>query len=304
MNENEPPISVEKIRDLELINWVDEESSMRGMAQSDGLSVSELYVSFQDVYAAILAHGPLVSASAKVDVMFFAVSGFFDGNIVAVRQSGRNVRRFLVREDLFDERYGSFQNCLDHIRSNNAVDCEVELKHLYDMAEALNLSATGIDPARDYDRLEVDVTAALQLLHILDEHTEKDGAYSFDFELGYCVGRLFSSAQNLVTLEPDARKAKEYEQSYRERGKKGKSQDRKDARLDHLFACIERLVEQNPALSRLKPLDVAKLACQDAMSQNPELWTQGSGQLEQYLTCFASEPKYRKSYRNLFPETG
>lgn len=144
----------------------------------------------------------------------------------------------------------------------------------------------------------------MQLLHTLDGLSEGQEKYSFEFELGYCVGRLFSSAQNLATLEPDAVRAEEYKESYRERGKKGKSQDRKGARLDHLFACITDLVAQNPALSRLKPIDVAKLAIHDAAIQNPGLWTQGRGQLEQYLTCYASEPKYRIRYRDLFPKTG
>ena len=303
MNNDDSPELEEEIHDLELVHWVDEKSSMRGAAQAGGFPVKELYVSYEEVYAAILEHGPLVYGSSRVDVMFFAVSGTFDGDIVAVRQSGRNVRRFLIREDLFEKQYGNFENCLNHIQSNNAVDCEIEIKHLYDIAEKLKLSATEIDPARDYDRLEVDITAALQMLHILDELNVDDAGYSSDFELGYCVGRLFSSAQNLTSLEPDARRAAEYEQSYRERGKKGKSQDRRGARLEHLFACIAELVAQNPALSRLKPIEVAKLAVQDAVAQNPGMWTQGRGQLEQYLTCFASEPKYRIKYRELFPET-
>ncbi len=305
MSDSKAASITKKIRDLELIDWVDEESSsVRGMALNDGLRVREPYESFQELYDAILEHGPLLYASSIVDVVLLAVSGLFDGHIVAVRQSGRNIRRFLIREDLFEEQYGSVSNCLDHIRSNNAVDCELELKHLRDMADKLQLSASKIDPNKDYGRLEVDIVAALQLLQFTEEFGENEGEYSPDFEIGYCVGRLFSSAQNLATLEPDARKADEYEKSYKERGKKGKSRDRKGARLDHLFKCLEHLILQNPALSRMKPLDVAQLACQDAVSQNPNLWTQGRGQLEHYLTCFASEPKYRKAYRALFPETG
>jgi hypothetical protein len=250
------------------------------MVEKDGLPVREPYESFQELYAAIIEHGPLLYASSIADVILEAVSGQFDGHIVAIRHSGRNVRRFLVREDLFEEEYGSVLNCVYHLLSNNAVDCEVELKHLKEMADKLQLSASKIDPKKVYSRLEVDLTAALQLLQFTEEFGEKDGSYSPDFEIGYCVGRLFSSAQNLVTLEPDALKAREYEKSYKERGKKGKSRDRKDARLDHLFKCLEDLVLQNPALSRMKPLEVAQLACQDAVSQNPNLWTQGRGQLE------------------------
>ena len=293
-----------QITDLEMVHWVDEQSSMRSIAQARGKRVEKIYETFQELNDAILKEGPLVISSPIVDVTIFAPDGRFDGHLIAIRHSGRNVRRFLIRCDFFEKQYGSVTNCIDHISSNNAVDCELELAHLGDLADALELSQTKIDPERDYGRLEVDIVAALQLLKIVDDLNGGEGTIPPDFEFGYCVGRLFSSIQNLATLEPDAVKASEYERSYKERGKKGKSRDRKDARQDHLFECIERLVEQNPALSRLKPLDVAKLACQDAISQNPDLWTQGSGQLEQYLTCFASEPKYRKVYHDLFPETG
>ena len=304
MDKNGTANPAEKIANLELIFWVDEASSMRGMAQRDGLEVQELYQTYDELYEALVEHGSLVIATPKVDVIFSAVSGVFEGNIVALRQSGRNVRRFLIRESNFDRQYGTVRNCLDHILSNNAVDCELELKHLFDMADALDVSATEIDVSRDYSRLEVDVLAALQMVDILQKISDNDSVCSFEFELGFCAGRLFSSAQNLVSLEPDARKADDYERSYRERGKKGKSKNRRAERLDHLFTCIESLVLRNPAFSRLKPIEAAKLASQDAVAQNPSLWSQGLGQLEQYLTCYASETKYQAKYRTLFPETG
>ncbi|MEX0970815.1 MAG: hypothetical protein WD046_10270 [Paracoccaceae bacterium] len=294
----------EKITDLEMVHWVDEQSSMRGMAKAGGKRPEKTYESFQELYDAILKDGTLVFSSPVVDVVIFAPEGRFEGHLIAVRHSGRNVRKFLIRADLFDDEYGNFSNCLDHIRSNNAADCELELTHLQDLADQFELSPTTFDRERVYGRLEIDIVAALQFIKIVDDLGGGEGTYPPDFELGYCVGRLFSSIQNLATLEPDAVKAHEYEKSYKDRGKKGKSRDRKEARQDQLFECIERLVSQNPALSRFRPLDVAKLACKDAMLQNSDLWTQGSGQLEQYLTCFASEPKYRKAYRDLFPETG
>lgn len=277
---------------------------MTGIARKSGIPVERMYESFQSLYDAILRNGPLVVASPKVDVIFGTESGEFDGHIVAVRQSGRNVRRFLIREDEFEERYGTFQNCLDHVRSNNAVDCSVELKHLHDMGKKLKFSLTEIDPSRDYDRFEIDIFAALQLTELYNQSFADDPNNSDAFELGYCVGRLFSSAQNLATLEPDAQRAKEYEKSYRERGKKGKSKDRKGQRLSHLFGCLTSLVKDNPGFSRMRPIEVAKLAIQDAAFENPTLWSQGRGQLEHYLSCFASEEKFRKAYRALFPETG
>ena len=304
MDKDKDTIAPNQINDLEMVQWVEEEESMRGLGRAKSKRVEELYETFQELYDALMEYGPLVVTSLVVDVVLIAVEGHFDGHIMAVRHSGRNVRRFLIRADSFELEYGTVQNCLDHIRSNNAVDCELELHHLFALAEHYQVSADTIDPQREYGRLEIDLIAALQLIKIIDESEGGEGTYSDDFELGYCVGRLFSCIQNLASLEPDARKSYEYEQSYKERGKKGKSRDRREARQEHLFSCIEHLVLENPAFSRLRPLEVAKIACQDAKSQNPDLWTQGSGQLEQYLTWFASDPKYSKAYRDLFPNTG
>ncbi|APG48231.1 hypothetical protein [Phaeobacter porticola] len=292
------------IKNLELVHWVEHKESFRLVARSEGHPVEQMYETFPELYEAISELGPLSIASPKADVALFAISGEFDGHIMAVRQSGRNIRRFLVREDFFDALYGSVQNCIDHLLSNNALDCELELKHLCDMAHELHLQGAEIDQDRDYSRLEIDVTAALQHISIFEDHFG-DNADAFNiFELGYSVGRLFSSAQNLVSLEPDARKAREYENSYKDRGKMGKSKDRKSQRLDQLFERMAQLVESNPVLARMKPIEVAKLAVDDAAKENPSLWSQGRGQVEMYLTTYASEAKYKSRYRELFPKTG
>jgi hypothetical protein len=152
--------------------------------------------------------------------------------------------------------------------------------------------------------MEIDILAALQLLKVLDACFEDDEARREIFEIGFSVGRIFSSAQNYATLEPDAVKAQAYERSYAERGKKGKSKDRKIERVEHLFGHIVGLAATNAALSRLKPLDVARLALEDASKENPKLWSQGGGQLEQYLTVFASDPEYRATYYSIFGKTG
>lgn len=294
----------ETLKDLEMVHWVEEKDSLRVIARRDGYRVERMYETFHELYEKILEMGPLSVSSPKADVALFAISGEFDGHIMALRQSGRNIRRYLVREDHFEALYGNVQNCIDQLLSNNALDCELELKHLYDIAEKLNLLGAEIDQDRDYTRLEVDVIAALQLMNIFDDHFENTANAFNIFELGYSVGRLFSSAQNLVTLEPDANKAHEYEKSYKDRGKMGKSKDRKSQRLDQLFECMVQLVESNPVLARMKPIEVAKLAVDDAVKENPSLWSQGRGQVETYLTTYASEPKYKSRYRELFPKTG
>lgn len=293
-----------KITNLELVHWVNESDSLRGQALSDGHRPEKIYQTFDDLYASILEHGPLVVASSKVDAIFFTPSGMFDGHLIALRMSGRNVRRFLIRSDHFDDLFGTVSSCINHVLSNNVPECAVELKHLHDLADELGLSADAVDPSRDVNRMEVDIIAALQLLKVLEAAIEDDEARRAIFEIGFSVGRLFSSVQNYATLAPDAVKAREYERSYAERGKKGKSKDRKQERLEHLFKHLVDLCTSNAALSRLKPLDVAKLALQDASKENPKLWSQGGGQLEQYLTIFASDPHYRATYYSIFGKTG
>lgn len=291
-----------KIRNLELVRWTNKTESMRGVARREGEPVAHWFQTFREAYDAIVEKGTIVYSSDQVDLILTAPQGEFDGHIVAIRQSGRNIRRFLIHADQFDDLYGDFPNCFNHLLSNNAVDCEVELSHLFRLARELRLDPSTLEAGRIYDRLEIDVVAALQLIEIAKSFCGEESKGAFD--LGYCVGRLFSSAQNFATLEPDAARAAEYAKSYQERGRKGKSKDRRERRLDHLFGCIKRLVKYNPALSRLKPIEVGRLALADASLEEPQLWAQGKGQLEAYLTAFASEKKYLDEYRRLFPKTG
>lgn len=127
MAEKSEKAEQDRLRDLESIDWVEEENSMRGFAKKFGVPVKHNYANFNEFHSAILERGPISVASPIVDVHFFALNGDFDGHIMAVRHSGRNIRRFLIREGLFEMQYGSFQGCLDHIMSNNAVDCELEI---------------------------------------------------------------------------------------------------------------------------------------------------------------------------------
>ncbi|MEO1407632.1 MAG: hypothetical protein AAFV54_14245, partial [Pseudomonadota bacterium] len=301
---NAPSTLFKEIPDLEMIHWVPEEDSPRHMAISEGFRVERQYVSFDELYRAILRHGPLFVCHEQVDIIFTAVGGDYDGHIVAIRQSGRNIRRILIQSHLFEIEFGNFQGCISHIASNNAVGVEVELKHLWDMAKKLDLDPSKVDAERSYNRLEIDVFAALQLYRLAESMIEGDERAECIFKLGFGVGRLFSSAKNIATLEPDARRADEYARSYRERGRKGRSKDRKTKRLEHLFGHIKALVEANPALSRMKPIEVARLAVSDAAKAEPALWSQGAGQLEAYLTTYASDDTFREAFWRLFPTTG
>lgn len=294
-----------RITNLELIHWVPKEQSMQVQAKLHGLKIEKVYETFQEARDAILEHGAIVIATDRVDVIFFVPDGRYDNQILAIRQSGVNVRRFLIREELFEVSFGNFRNCIDHIMSNNAVESEVEVQHLRDLFHERGLKTSEWDEKFDHSRMDVDLVAAMQLLEIFEEDFEADDeGTKFLFSLGFSVGRLFSSVQNLATLEEKAYKAEEYAKSYRTRGKKGKSSERRMQRAEDLLAKIEDLILKNPAMSRLPPIQVASLALHDAARDQPKLWSQGKGQLESYLTFLASDAIFRNRYNALFFKTG
>lgn len=270
-----------------------------------GVKIEKVYESFQQARDAILEHGAIVIATDRVDVTFVVTNGRYDNQILAIRQSGVNVRRFLIREEHFEASFGTFQNCIDHIMSNNAVESEVEVQHLRDLFHERDLKTSGWDENRYHSRMDVDLVAAMQMLKIFEDSFEADDkGTKFLFSLGYSLGRLFSSVQNLATLEEKAYKADEYAKSYRARGEKGKSSERRLQRAVDLLARIEDLISKNPAMSRLPPVQVASLALQDAAKDQPKLWSQGKGQLESYLTFLASDEVFRNRYNALFFKTG
>ncbi len=134
-----------QFRDLELVDWVEKGDDFQTVALRDGKIVEEEYVTFKEVMEAILEHGPLVSVSPVADVMLFALDGEFEGDLMAIRQSGRNIRRILITEEIFDAMFGDYRGCIDHIKSNNFVESDLEIEHLLAMADKLSLSATEID---------------------------------------------------------------------------------------------------------------------------------------------------------------
>lgn len=61
---------------------------------------------------------------------------------------------------------------------------------------------SGWDESRTLSRMDVDLVATMQLLGVFERGFEAgDEDARFAFSVGYSVGRLFSSVQNLATLE-------------------------------------------------------------------------------------------------------
>lgn len=65
------------------------------------------YVTFKDIAEEIDEFWPLEVCNEIVNVFFTRTSGRFENDIVAIRQSGLNVRRVLVRQDNFEVAYGT-----------------------------------------------------------------------------------------------------------------------------------------------------------------------------------------------------
>ncbi len=294
---------LEKIPNLEMVNWVAEDDSLRAHFRENGTPIERWYETYDEARAAILRDGPIIVATRKFDLLVQVLGGRFDDEIMAIRTSGRNVRRFLIREKFFAERFGTFENLMNQLISNRMVDCEIEETHLRDYFKELELDKVDFE-THDFDRLEIDLVAANQLLDLKDAMTGGDEGLEYLFATGFSVGRLFSGIQNMVTLEHDARKSHEYEESYRERGRKGKSSERRQARIEHLLCSLEALVSSNPDMSSMPPKQVAQLAVEKAAEESPELWSQGKNQLDQYLTELASDPEYKHRYYSLFDQTG
>lgn len=233
-----------KIENLELIHWVNEEESISGQARKYGEPITEQYSTFDEVRSAILAKGPISITTNWANLHVFVLDGEFDNELMVLRQSGLNIRRFLVRECFFVDSFGDFQGCIDHHLSFNAVDCELEISHLESIAEKLDLDAEEIDRKRDYSRLKIDVTAGIQLLKII---TDTFGPYGDDqdadwaFSIGFSVGRIFSSIQKTTNFEPMAHKGFAHDKNYRAKGKKSGSKKRKYERLTIFMDEVEKV---------------------------------------------------------------
>jgi len=106
----------------------------------------------------------------------------------------------------------------------------------------------------------------------------------YAFDIGYQSGRIFSEYVVDQEIEPYAREGVSFEELKSERAKRGgeRSSEKRAERIASLLTHMEKLASDNPALVRL-PSHLAKLACEDAKSSNPALWSQGAGQVDEYL---------------------
>lgn len=149
---------------LELIHW----KTLEEWNERETIQARKIYSTFDEAAKAIDEQGPFEVETDRVNAYFIRTSGRFENDIIAIRQSGLNVRRILIRKDTFPELFGSFQRCVNSVLSNNAIGPEVELAHLQDYAKRREISAHDVEDSRRYDRAEIDATALLQIVALRD----------------------------------------------------------------------------------------------------------------------------------------
>ncbi len=105
------------------------------------------------------------------------------------------------------------------------------------------------------------------------------------FDLGYAAGRIFSELKVKSFIEPHAIDGINFGKLKERRAKAAglKSAKSRLERVKSLLLHMERLIASNPELGRMGADAVAELACEDAVTENPNLWTQGQGQVSEYL---------------------
>lgn len=125
------------------------------------------------------------------------------------------------------------------------------------------------------------------------------------FEVGFAMGRIFSEYKVKTFIEPLALAGQEHEANARKRLRASgeASSKMRAARMESLLDHMETLAKENPALARLGPDALASLATEDASASDPHLWSQGRGQVSEYLGCIRrgeAGAQARKRYAAIF----
>lgn len=120
----------------------------------------------------------------------------------------------------------------------------------------------------------------------LEEHGEEgEDLASYAFDVGYQMGRIFSEYQVKEDIEEHAIAGMNFEELKAERARRAgvKSSGKRAERIASLLAHMERLAGGSAALLRVGPQALSKMAFEDASAENPLLWSQGGGQVDEYV---------------------
>jgi hypothetical protein len=132
---------------------------------------------------------------------------------------------------------------------------------------------------------------ALQQRQALIDEANKSGNKGISdlaawiFDLGYSAGRIYSELKVKEYIEADALAGRAFEELKERRAREAgkKSSSKRSERIHMLLENMESLAAENPAVTRFGPSQLARLAFEDAAQTNPNLWSQGSGQIEEYV---------------------
>lgn len=114
---------------------------------------------------------------------------------------------------------------------------------------------------------------------------EVESSVADAFDLGYQLGRMYSEYQVKRDIEGFALAGKGLEDMKVRRAKQAgaKSAGKRLERINALMGVMETLVAESPRIVRIGAGNLAQMACEDATQANPALWSQGAGQIEEYL---------------------
>ena len=127
----------------------------------------------------------------------------------------------------------------------------------------------------------------------------KNGIISYSISIGRLIEwwRWRSESFEQSAISEINRKAKSSSSSAKA------NTDKRQQRIESLLKEMEILVGANPVLSELDPVQCGKAALKNVVKDNSTLWTQGQGQLAEYLTTLSSDQTYESRYELLFHKT-
>jgi hypothetical protein len=125
------------------------------------------------------------------------------------------------------------------------------------------------------------------------------------FTQGFLLARLISEYFTRFEIGPLAVKglASEGAQERRTSASGQRSNQKKHLRIEMLLTRMEYLISRDPVVARFGLKEVAKVALEDCIGGDPNLWRQGKKQLDQYLDEMVSDIRYQDRYVEIKGET-
>lgn len=230
---------------------------------------------------------------------FESLDNFKDNVLAGALLDTSGERQFIERqiEQTFEAHYSDVEphvciceNCAAHI-GEEALWRRMLLSQL-----ASNLTSRDADIEEAHRKFGDLITQVIDSVAMGDMPTRVDRKMARDymirvaerfvrgaFDLGYQTGRLFSEYQVKDGIEEHALTGMNFEakQARRAREAGAKSAEKRLERMRALVSFMEQLA--TPTTLRFGALALAEKACEDAMADNPALWSQGAGQIEEYV---------------------